>query len=72
MSKYPINKSRICHICKDVENRDATQHELQFMIVVRWTKVYKDNRWTGQYICSRCKLRNYAKERRNNKDYINV
>jgi len=64
MSKYPINKNRVCHICSDIENRDATEYELQNMIAVRWTKVYKNKRWTGKYICSRCYSRNNERKRR--------
>jgi len=64
MSKYPINRNRVCHICNDIENRDATEYELQYMIALKWTKVYNNKRWTGKYICSRCYSRNNERKRR--------
>ncbi len=63
MSKYIANKNRECHICGDIENREATEYELMFMIAIKWMKDYKDGKWTGKYICSRCKSRNNARRR---------
>lgn len=64
MSRYPTNKNRVCCICGNIENRDATDYEIQFRIVFKWIKVYENKRWTGQYVCSRCYTRNYERKRR--------
>ncbi len=58
MSKRPFNNNRVCYLCKDFENRKATEYELKCMVAVKWMKFYKNNKWTGQYICSRCKSKN--------------
>ena len=64
MSRYITNKNRVCHICENSENREATPYELQFKIAFKWMKVYENKRWTGKYICSRCYSRNYERKRR--------
>jgi len=64
MSRYITNKNRVCHICENCENREVTPYELQFKIVFKWMKVYKNKKWNGKYICSRCYSRNYERKRR--------
>lgn len=70
MTRYPTPKNRVCYACGDIENRDATKYELQNLIVISFMRVYENNRWTGKYICSRCKAKFHARDvtKRKNKE----
>jgi hypothetical protein len=51
-------KNRICAICGEVENRDATEYEIQFRVApVQYI------RCNGEDICTRCYNRKRATER---------
>lgn len=55
--------NRSCYICHKSEDDEPTEYELRFKIALRWIKEYINGKWTGNYICSRCKSREYARQR---------
>lgn len=58
-------KNRVCAVCGEKEGRDATQYELVHMITPPRFIRQKDvsGKWTGKYICTRCKSRENSRER---------
>lgn len=60
-----MQSTRTCNICGEVEGRDATPDEIRFLLAPPgWVKEYKEGKWTGKWLCSRCNTRIMARRRR--------